>query len=78
MPMPLILARTTLLLAVAGLLAACAGTSPRKDDGMQPTVEQFVAEASASSVLGPEARFAGSPYPDVGLDGLFAVHGPEG
>jgi cardiolipin synthase C len=78
MPMPLILARTTLLLAVVGLLAACAGTSPRKDDGMQPTVEQFVAEASASSVLGPEARFAGSPYPDVGLDGLFAVHGPEG
>ena len=41
-------------------------------------MEQFIADTSASSVLGPEARFAGSPYPDVGLGGLFPVQGPEG
>jgi hypothetical protein len=71
-------AAVALLLSAASVLAGCAGTSPTIDDGVQPTVDQFVAETSASSVLGPEARFAGSPYPDVGLDGLFAVHGPEG
>ena len=76
--MTLTRARSALLLAIAGLLAACAGTSPARDDAMQPIVDQFVAETSASSVLGPEARFTGSPYHDVGLDGLFAVHGPEG
>ncbi len=41
-------------------------------------MEQFIADTSASSVLGPEARFTGSPYPDVGLGGLFPVQGPEG
>jgi putative cardiolipin synthase len=77
-PMTLTRARTAMLLAIAGLLAACAGTSPGRDDGLQPVVDQLVAETSASSVLGPEARFAGSPYHDVGLDGLFPVHGPDG
>ena len=33
-------------------------------------------EASATSVLGPEAQFVGSPYPDVGTTGLFPVRGP--
>jgi len=78
MPMLPTRATATLLVPSAALLAACAGTSPTIEDQVQSTVDQFVAEASASSVLGPDARFAGSPYPDVGLDGLFPVHGPEG
>jgi phosphatidylserine/phosphatidylglycerophosphate/cardiolipin synthase-like enzyme len=45
---------------------------------MESEVRQFVAETSGSSVLGPEARFIGSPYPDVGLTGLFPVHEPDG
>jgi putative cardiolipin synthase len=64
------------LLSAVILVAGCAATSPASDAG--PEISQFVAETSASSVLGPEARFAGSPYPDVGLDGLFPVHGPAG
>jgi putative cardiolipin synthase len=39
-------------------------------------VDRFLRETSATSVLGPEARFVGSPYPDVGTTGLFQVHGP--
>jgi len=71
-------AATALLLSAASLLAGCAATSPAADAGVRPDVGQFVAETSASSVLGPEAQFVGSPYPDVGLSGLFPVHGPDG
>ena len=78
MPMLSTRVTATMLVSSAALLAACAGTSPTIDDQEQSTVDQFVAETSASSVLGPEARFAGSPYPDIGLDGLFPVHGPQG
>ncbi len=66
------------LAVAAGWLAGCIGASPTSPDGTSPTVDEFIAETSASSVLGPEARFAGSPYPDVGVDGLFPVHAPEG
>jgi putative cardiolipin synthase len=78
MPTLPIRAATAMLFVTAGWLAGCAGTSPTIDDGMQPTVDEFVVETGATSVLGPEARFAGSPYPDVGLNGLFPVHGPDG
>jgi len=71
-------ATTALLLSAAGWLGGCAATSPAPDVGMESEVSQFVAETSASSVLGPEAQFVGSPYPDVALSGLFPVHGPEG
>jgi putative cardiolipin synthase len=71
-------ATTALLLSAAGTLAGCVATSPAPNVGTEPQVSQFVAETSASSVLGPEARFVGSPYPDVGLNGLFPVHGPDG
>jgi putative cardiolipin synthase len=71
-------ATTAMLLSATGMLAGCATTSPAPHIGTAPGVSQFVAETSASSVLGPEARFAGSPYPDVGLNGLFPVHGPDG
>ena len=71
-------ATTAVLLSAASWLAGCAATSPTADVGKEPGVGQFIAETSASSVLGPEARFTGSPLPDVGLQGLFPVHGPDG
>ena len=37
----------------------------------------YVLETSATSVLGPDANFAGSPYPDVAASGLFPVRGPD-
>ena len=40
-------------------------------------LDGFMRETSSSSVLGSESRFVGSPYPDVGLSGLFPVHGPD-
>jgi putative cardiolipin synthase len=60
------------------LLAGCAVTAPPPDRDAGPELDEFVATASATSVLGPEASFVGSPYPDVGLTGLFPVHGPDG
>jgi putative cardiolipin synthase len=69
---------TVVLLGAAGLLAGCASTSPAVESASEPSVDQFVAETSATSVLGTDARFTGSPHPDVGLSGLFPVHGPEG
>jgi putative cardiolipin synthase len=69
---------TVLLLGAAGLLAGCASTSPGVESASEPSVDQFVAETSATSVLGTDARFTGSPHPDVALSGLFPVHGPEG
>ena len=74
---PPIRATTALLLSAAGLLSGCVSTSP-SHDGLGPDLGQFVAETSASSVLGSEARFVGSPYPDVGLSGLFPVHHADG
>src|SRR5512137_570862 len=73
-------ARVTAALSLSAwsLLAGCATTPHASGVSPEPQVSQFIAETSASSVLGPEARFAGSPYPDVGLDGLFPVHGPAG
>lgn len=67
-----------LLMSVASLISGCASISPAPEGGPEPEIGQFVTETSASSVLGPDAQFAGSPYPDVGLSGLFPVHGPDG
>jgi putative cardiolipin synthase len=58
------------------LLAGCATTSPSPDAAGAPAPRAYVAETSSTSVLGPEASFVGSPYPDVGLSGLFPVCGP--
>jgi putative cardiolipin synthase len=71
-------ATAALLLSAAGLLAGCVGTAPAPERAPDTEINRFVVETSASSVLGADARFAGSPYPDVGLNGLFPVHGPEG
>jgi putative cardiolipin synthase len=67
-----------LALSALILLVGCAGAPPAVDDAGRGEVARFVTEASASSVLGADADFVGSPYADVGLDGLFAVRGPEG
>ncbi|MEZ5540903.1 MAG: phosphatidylserine/phosphatidylglycerophosphate/cardiolipin synthase family protein [Pseudomonadota bacterium] len=37
----------------------------------------FIEATATTSVLGPDSRFAGSAYPDVGLSGLFPVRGPD-
>ncbi len=69
-------ARTGLLVASAlTLLAGCA-TPPDGDEA--PALEAFLEQTSATSVLGADARFVGSPYPDVGTSGLFPPHGPDG
>jgi cardiolipin synthase C len=67
-----------LLLSAATCLVGCATTSQPTAGDPSSSVAQFVAETSASSVLGTDAQFAGSRYPDVGLSGLFPVHGPDG
>jgi len=68
--------RTIAGTATFTLLVGCATTSPPPDESGAPSVQAFIKEASATSVLGPEASFVGSPYPDVGLGGLFPVRGP--
>ena len=59
--------------AVLGLLAGCAAPPPATNS----EVDAFIHETSSSSVLGSESIFTGSPYPDVGLKGLFSVRGPD-
>ena len=60
------------------LLAGCATRPSAADIESDAALELRVRETSATSVLGPDARFVGSPYPDVGTDGLFPVRGPDG
>jgi len=72
--------RARRLLPAAGLAAAltgCAAAPPAVDRETQIGVDGFVEEAGSTSVLGEQARFAGSPYEDVALTGLFPVRGPE-
>jgi putative cardiolipin synthase len=69
--------RTAVLLSAAGLLAGCAAAPPAPDADTAEHVDRLIAETSATSVLGPDARFAGSPYQEVGLTGLFPVRGPD-
>jgi phosphatidylserine/phosphatidylglycerophosphate/cardiolipin synthase-like enzyme len=54
------------------LLAGCAATPPA-----DPAATTALVEATAAtSVLGLDADFTGSPYPEVGESGLFPVHEP--
>ena len=69
--------RAALLSIGAILLAGCTATSPQIEANGKPDVAAFVAETSASSVLGPDARFIGSTYADVGSSGLFPVRAPD-
>jgi putative cardiolipin synthase len=59
-------------------LSACAAAPPAPERYAEATLEQTLAEEAATSVLGPDSRFTGSPYPDVGTTGLFPPHGPDG
>ena len=65
-------ARNGLLATALAVLAGCAATAPPDE----PAVAELVEETAATSVLGPDASFTGSAYPDVGLSGLFPVRGP--
>jgi len=68
--------RTIATTAAFTLLAGCATTPPSPEESTAPSLQSFIEETSATSVLGPEAAFIGSPYADIGLTGLFAVRGP--
>jgi phosphatidylserine/phosphatidylglycerophosphate/cardiolipin synthase-like enzyme len=58
-------------------LAGCASAPSGPDTAGTPQLDAFIDETSATSVLGPDASFVGSPYPDVGLTGLFPARGPD-
>jgi putative cardiolipin synthase len=64
--------------AAAAALATLAGCATAPDVPPGPTVDEFIDESAATSALLSDAQFIGSPYPDVGLSGLFPVHGPDG
>jgi putative cardiolipin synthase len=67
----------TTLTGAAVLLAGCATRPSAADIESDAALASRVRETSATSVLGPDAKFVGSPYPDVGTDGLFPVRGPD-
>jgi phosphatidylserine/phosphatidylglycerophosphate/cardiolipin synthase-like enzyme len=69
--------RAARLSIVVILLAGCTATSPPIEVDGELDVAAFVAETSASSVLGPDARFVGSAHADVGSSGLFPVRTPD-
>jgi len=69
--------RTAGVVAAVAALAGCAAAPPAPGPADARSLRAFVEETSATSVLGPEASFDGSPYPDVGLSGLFPVRGPS-
>ncbi len=68
----------SLAVTSAVLLSACAATPPAPERYGEANLEATLAAESATSVLGPDSRFIGSPYPDVGTSGLFPPHGPDG
>jgi phosphatidylserine/phosphatidylglycerophosphate/cardiolipin synthase-like enzyme len=65
-----------LLVAVAALFTGCAASPPADAPAGASAPRAFVEEVSATSVLGPDSKFVGSPYADVGSSGLFPPHGP--
>jgi len=65
-----------LLVAVAALSTGCAATPSADTPAGTGEPKAFVEEARATSVLGPDSEFVGSPYADVGSSGLFPPHGP--
>lgn len=55
------------------LLLGCE-TTPRSDD---IPLEDLLEQARSSKVLEPDSYFIGSPYEEVGLDGLFSSREPD-
>ncbi len=70
----------SIVLLEAGVLCGiggCASTPQLPDAQEQAEARGFIDEASDTSVLGADAQFVGSAYPDVALQGLFPVRGPD-
>ncbi len=65
-----------LVAATAALLTGCVASTPASAPGAIGEPRTFIEETSATSVLGPDSVFVGSPYEDVGSSGLFPAHGP--
>ena len=63
-----------IVFAALTALIGCVAVPPDTDN---VAVSRFIAETSASSVLGDDAAFKGSPYADVADSGLFPVRGPD-
>ena len=66
-----------LIMAIMGMVSGCASTQPAVESTEKASLAAFLHKTAATSVLGPESRFSGSPYTDVGLDGLYPIRGPE-
>ena len=64
--------------SVALAASGCATTVSTPVPTEAPALAEYIDLAAQTSVLGPDAHFVGSPYPDVGLSGLFPPHGPDG
>jgi cardiolipin synthase C len=62
--------------ALVVLLASCA-SGPPVVPPTGPELGAYIEQTRATSVVGNEAAFQGSPFPEVGLSGLFPVHGPD-
>lgn len=67
----------SILVAASAIVAGCATAPPGPAATDGPGLAEFVEATSATSVLGPDATFTGSPYPDVGSSGLFPPRGPD-
>jgi len=69
--------RRLLAASALTLLAGCAATGPAAVSPATVEPVAFVEQAAATSVLGADSVFVGSPYQDVGTAGLFPPHGPD-
>ncbi len=72
------LTRLPVIATVALVMTGCATTASAPVPTAGPALVEYVEQTAETSVLGPDALFIGSPYPDVGLKGLFPLHGPDG
>jgi putative cardiolipin synthase len=63
--------------AVASLLVGCASDPPVTNTAGSPAPDTLISQVSSTPVLDPDSRFIGSPLPDIGLNGLFPVRGPD-
>jgi putative cardiolipin synthase len=67
-----------IFMMAAVMLGACATTPPAPERYEEANLEASLLADSATSVLGADSDFIGSPYDDVGVSGLFPPHGPDG
>jgi len=62
---------------IAAFVGGCTTAARAPDTVPDPAIRTLVGESAATSILGPDATFRGSPLDDVGLTGLFPVRGPD-